>query len=59
MVLRTTAIGPEGWVRERIRRYRDAGISVFRIEPQGDDPTLRLDTLGRIVEIVRDESSGD
>ena len=57
MVRQTTAIGPESHVRERIRRYRDAGISVFRIEPLGDDPTLRLDTLGRVVEIVRSESA--
>jgi F420-dependent oxidoreductase-like protein len=56
MVLQTTAIGPEARVRERIRRYRDAGISVFRIEPVGDAPGERLDTLGRIVEIVRSES---
>ncbi len=58
MVRQTTAIGPEAQVRERIRRYGEAGITVFRIEPLGDDPTRRLDTLGRIVEIVRSESAG-
>ena len=48
--------GDEAFIRERIRRYRDAGIGVFRIAAMGRDETDRLDTLGRAVEIIREES---
>jgi F420-dependent oxidoreductase-like protein len=55
MILRTTLIGPEARIRERLRRYRDAGIGVLRIEPLGEDASRRLDALGRAVELVRQE----
>jgi hypothetical protein len=42
-------------MRERIRRYRDAGITTLRIDPLGDDGSGRLDTLGRAIELVRQE----
>jgi F420-dependent oxidoreductase-like protein len=53
MVLRTTLIGPESRVRERLRAYRDAGIGILRIEPLGADDGARLDALGRAVELIR------
>jgi F420-dependent oxidoreductase-like protein len=56
MVLATTLIGDEARVRERIRKYRDAGIDELMLHPIGPDPAARLDTLGRAVEIVRQES---
>ena len=55
MILRTTLFGSEATIRERLRRYRDAGIGMLRIEPQGDDESARLDALGRAVELVRQE----
>jgi hypothetical protein len=56
MILRTTLIGPESRIRERLRAYRAAGIGVMRIEPLGADDSARLDALGRAVELVRRES---
>ena len=56
MVERSSLIGPEGHVRERIRKYRDVGISVLRVDPAGETDTERLDTLGRLVELVREEA---
>jgi F420-dependent oxidoreductase-like protein len=56
MVERSSLFGPEGHVRERIRKYRDVGISVLRVEPAGETDTERLDTLGRLVELVREEA---
>ena len=56
MVLQTTLIGDESRVRERIRRYRDAGVSVLRLDPLGENDSERLDTLGRAVELIRQES---
>ena len=58
MVLQTTLLGTEEMVRERIRSYRDAGVTTLRLTPMGDSPTERLDTLGRAVELVREECPG-
>jgi len=58
LVLRSNLIGTESMVRERIRRYRDVGIGTLRLEPLGRDDAQRLDTLGRAVELVRQECAG-
>lgn len=57
MIAQTTIFGDESFVRGRIRRYRDAGIGVFRITPTGTGVSERLDTLGRAVEIVKQETA--
>ncbi len=58
MVLRTSLLGSEAAVRERLRLYREAGITTLRLDPVGASPTERLDVLGRAVELVRQESAG-
>ena len=55
MVLRTSLLGTEEMVRERIRKYRDAGITMLRLSPAGSSLSERLETLGRAVELVRQE----
>jgi F420-dependent oxidoreductase-like protein len=55
MVLQSSMLGSEADVRERIRRYRDAGITTLRLEPLGDDGSSRLETLGRAIELIREE----
>jgi F420-dependent oxidoreductase-like protein len=55
MILQTSLLGSEAMVRERIRRYRDAGVTMLRLDPQGESASARLDTLGRAVELVREE----
>jgi F420-dependent oxidoreductase-like protein len=55
MVLQSSLLGTEAMVRERVGRYRDAGITMLRLDPLGDTPRARLDTLGRALEIVRQE----
>jgi F420-dependent oxidoreductase-like protein len=55
MVLQSALLGSESDVRERIRRYRDAGITTLRLDPLGADAGERLDTLERAVELVRQE----
>lgn len=60
MVLETTMIGTEGMVRERMRAWRDAGITTLRVYPAGTTLVERLETLGRAIDLVRginDESS--
>ena len=53
MVLETTMIGTESMVRERMRAWRDAGITTLRVYPAGATLVGRLDTLGRAIELVR------
>ncbi len=53
MVQGTAILGDEAHVRERLQKYRDAGITQLTLHPIGDDAGARLDTLGRVVEIAR------
>jgi hypothetical protein len=53
MVLGTTLIGTEQMVRERLRVWRDAGVSTVRLYPAGDTLGHRLDTLGRAIDMVK------
>ena len=56
MVLQTNLIGTEQMVRERIRKHRDAGVTTLRVQPEGANLAERLETLGRIVQLVREEA---
>lgn len=53
MVLGTTLIGTEPMVRERLRVWRDAGVTTVRMYPAGVTLDERLATLGRALDIVR------
>jgi alkanesulfonate monooxygenase SsuD/methylene tetrahydromethanopterin reductase-like flavin-dependent oxidoreductase (luciferase family) len=53
MVLRTNLLGTEAMVRERLAAYRRAGITTLRVEPAGEGLAARLDTLGRLLDLVR------
>ena len=53
MVLQTNLLGSEKDVRERIHKYRDAGVNMLRLDPAGKTPSDRLDTLGRAIELIR------
>lgn len=54
MVTATTLIGTEAMVRHRLRAWRDAGVTTVRLYPAGETPAQRLDTLGRVVDIVHE-----
>jgi F420-dependent oxidoreductase-like protein len=53
LVLKTNLLGTEAMVKDRIRAYRDAGVTTLRVEPDGAMLDARLATLGRLVELVR------
>ena len=57
MVLKTSLIGDEAHVRDRLDLYRKAGITELMLHPIGKSTTDRLDTLGRAVELARQESA--
>lgn len=52
-VLKSNLLGTETMVKERIRVYRDAGITTLRVSPAGESAAERLETLGRLMELVR------
>jgi F420-dependent oxidoreductase-like protein len=55
--LGTNLIGTDDLIRDRLRLYRDAGISTLRANldggPSGDDVDRRLDDLGRLLDLVQ------
>ncbi len=53
MVLAVNMLGTESMVRDRIRAYRNAGITTLRIHPDGRTLDERLQTLGRAVDLVK------
>ena len=58
--LHTNLIGDDAAVTERLRRYRDAGISTLRVGIHGTDHADRLDQLARLLDLaarVRDVRS--
>lgn len=58
MVLRTNLIGTEAMVRERIRKYRDAGVTILHLTPIVETYAERLAQIGRMVELIRGETVG-
>ena len=53
MVIGTTLVGDDQEVGQRIAAYRRAGITTLRVQPEGATVTDRLDTLARIVDLIR------
>jgi F420-dependent oxidoreductase-like protein len=53
MVAGVNLLGTEQMVRDRIRAYRDAGVTTLRLSPEGASLRDRLDTLGRAVDLVK------
>ena len=44
-------------VRQRIRAYRDAGITTLRVEPAGATLDERIGTLARLMDLVEERSA--
>jgi F420-dependent oxidoreductase-like protein len=57
VVLQTNLLGTEAMVRDRIRAYRDAGVTTLRVQPEGKSLEERLQTVGRTVELVKQVSA--
>ena len=51
-VLKSNLLGTDEMVKERIRVYRDAGVTTIRASPAGDTLAERLETLGRFMQLV-------
>ena len=53
LVRRSSLLGTEPMVRERIRAYRAAGITTLRVDPEGSTLAARIATLGKVMDLVR------
>lgn len=52
MIVQANLLGDEAAVRERLRAYRDAGVTTLRVQPAGRTLDERLDTLGRVMDML-------
>lgn len=50
---RTNLLGPPAVIRERLRRYREAGVRTLSVKLRGELPE-RLATLGQLLDLVRE-----
>ncbi len=57
MILKTSLIGTEEMVRERLRAYRDAGVTTLRLSTSGRDWRERTRSLEEAIDLVRRESA--
>ena len=57
MVLKTNLIGTEDMIRERLRVYRDAGVTTLRVSTGGSNWKERTDTLAQAIDLVKSESA--
>jgi hypothetical protein len=53
LVQQSNLLGTDAMVKERIRAYRDAGITTLRVEPAAAALPERLYTLGRLMDLIR------
>ena len=54
LVLKTNLLGTEAMVRDRLRVYRDAGVTTLRVEPAAETLGQKLATLARLIALVRE-----
>ena len=57
LVTETNFLGTPAQVTEQVRAYRDAGVDVLRLQPEGATAADRLDTLAQMIDIVRSVNS--
>jgi F420-dependent oxidoreductase-like protein len=53
MIVQANLLGDEAMVGARVRAFRDAGVTTLRVQPAGNTMDERLETLGRVMDLVR------
>ena len=56
MILKTNLIGTREMISERLRAYRDAGVSTLRVSTNGSDWKERTETLAEAIDIIQSEA---
>jgi F420-dependent oxidoreductase-like protein len=57
MILKTNLIGTTDMVRERLKVYRDAGVTTLRVSTGGKDWRERTETLAEAIDLVKSEAA--
>lgn len=57
IVFHTNLLGTDAMVKDRIRTYRDAGVTTIRAEADGRGMGERLETLGRFMRLLGEVNS--
>lgn len=58
MVIQANLLGTSEMVRERIRAYKNVGVTRLRAAPVGRDFRERLATLGQVMDLVNAINAG-
>ena len=59
MILRSNLIGTKDMVAERIRVYRDAGVTTLRLYPVGNSMDEQLEVLDQAVSLVKENAQAN
>ena len=54
LAMKANLIGTPAMIKERIRIYRDAGIGTLRVGIPGEGIAGKLETLGQVIDLVRE-----
>lgn len=54
LVIKGNLLGTDAMVKDRIRAYRDAGITSISVSPAGSTLPQRIETLGRFMNLVNE-----
>ena len=57
MIIKNHLIGTEDMVKERLRAYRDAGVTTMRVSTGGKDWKERAGTLAQAIDLIKTESA--
>src|ERR671919_2412665 len=57
LAIKANLLGTDSMIRTRLDTYRKAGITTLRVDPAGATLTARLDTLARLLDLIRAVSS--
>jgi alkanesulfonate monooxygenase SsuD/methylene tetrahydromethanopterin reductase-like flavin-dependent oxidoreductase (luciferase family) len=52
LAIKVNLLGTEAMVRDRLRAYREAGITTLRVDPAGATLSEKLRTLARLMELL-------
>ena len=58
MVVEANLLGDDAAVKARVHAYRDCGVNTLRVQPAGATLDERLQTLGRVMDLVNNLDGG-
>jgi hypothetical protein len=59
LVIQANLLGSTEMVSERIRAYKNVGVTTLRVAPAGRDRREKLTTLGQVTDLVHAMNAGN